>query len=98
MTNYYRYVIELTRVLVGTIFLIYDLEDQKCECPHCSRELNQQFSFYPTLAARVGYSDWCWCPHIYMFVDQKKLNRTLAIDSPFQTFAVGLLIIFIDWF
>ena len=26
----------------------------------------------------------------------KKLNCTLAIDSPFQTFAVGLLIKFID--
>ena len=31
------------------------------------------------------------------FVDQtKNLNRTLAIDSPFQTFAVGLLVEFID--
>ena len=29
---------------------------------------------------------------------QKKLNRTLAIDLPFQTFAVGLLVEFIDWF
>ena len=27
---------------------------------------------------------------------QKKLNRTLAIDSSFQTFAVGLLVEFID--
>ena len=34
--------------------------------------------------------------YIYMFVDKKKLNRTLAIDSPFQTFAVGLLVEFID--
>ena len=33
--------------------------------------------------------------HIYMFVDPKK-NHTLAIDSPFQTFAVGLLVKFID--
>ena len=39
--------------------------------------------------------------HIYiyvyiMFVDKKKnLLRTLAIDSPFQTFAVGLLIEYI---
>ena len=32
----------------------------------------------------------------YMFVDKKIFNRTLAIDSPFQTFAVGLLIEFID--
>ena len=28
---------------------------------------------------------------VHMFADQKKLNRTLAIDLPFQTFAVGLL-------
>ena len=35
--------------------------------------------------------------HIYMFVDEKKnLNRTLEIDSPFQTFTVGLLVEFID--
>ena len=34
---------------------------------------------------------------IYMFVDKKTfLNRALAIDSPFQTFAVGLLVKFID--
>ena len=33
--------------------------------------------------------------YIYIFVDEKKLNRTLAIDSPFQTSAVGLLIKFI---
>ena len=26
------------------------------------------------------------------------LNRTLMIDSPFQTFAVGLLIEFIDYY
>ena len=31
-----------------------------------------------------------------MFVDKKTLNPTLAIDSPFQTFAVGLLVEFID--
>ena len=29
---------------------------------------------------------------------KKNLNRTLAIDLPFQTFAVGLVIEFIDWF
>ena len=35
--------------------------------------------------------------YVYMFVDQKKnLNRTLAIDSPFQTYAAGLLVEFID--
>ena len=35
--------------------------------------------------------------YIYMFVDQKKCNRTLAIGLPFQTFALGLLVKFIDW-
>ena len=36
--------------------------------------------------------------HINMFysIRKKYLNRTLAIDSPFQTFAVGLLVKFID--
>ena len=38
--------------------------------------------------------------HIYiyvcMFVDQKKLNRTLVIESTFQSIAVGLLVEFID--
>ena len=33
--------------------------------------------------------------HIYMFVD-KKIESTLTIDSPFQTFAVELLIKFRD--
>ena len=32
--------------------------------------------------------------HISMFVDKKNLNCTLAIDSPFQSFVVGLLIQF----
>ena len=35
--------------------------------------------------------------HIYICLWAKKyLNRTLAIDSPFQTFAVGLLVEFIN--
>ena len=29
---------------------------------------------------------------------KKNLNRTLAIDLPFPTFAVGLVVEFIDWF
>ena len=34
---------------------------------------------------------------VYNYVCAKKnLNRTLAIDSPFQTYAVGLLVEFID--
>ena len=33
---------------------------------------------------------------MYVCGQGKKLNRTLAIESPFQTFAVGLLVEFID--
>ena len=33
-----------------------------------------------------------------MFVEEKIIfNRTLVIDSPFQTFVVGLLVEFIDY-
>ena len=34
--------------------------------------------------------------YIGMFVDKKNLNRISVIDSPFQTYAVGLLIELID--
>ena len=39
--------------------------------------------------------------HIYIYIyiclwSKKKLNRTLEIDSPFQTLTVGLLVEFID--
>ena len=34
--------------------------------------------------------------YIYMLVDQKK-DHTLAIDSPIQTFTIGLLVEFIDY-
>ena len=34
--------------------------------------------------------------HIYVCGRKKYLNRTLEIDSPFETFAVGLLVKFID--
>ena len=33
---------------------------------------------------------------VHIVCGQKKLNHTLAIESPFQTFAVGLLVKFID--
>ena len=33
---------------------------------------------------------------ICLWTKKKNLNRTLAIDSPFQTYAVGLLVEFID--
>ena len=35
-------------------------------------------------------------PSIYVCGRKKYLNRTLEIDSPFQTLTVGLLIEFID--
>ena len=35
---------------------------------------------------------------VYVCGQKKNLNRTLAIDLPFQTFALGLLVEFIDWF
>ena len=34
--------------------------------------------------------------HIYICGRKKYLNRTLEIDSPFQTLTVGLLVEFID--
>ena len=34
--------------------------------------------------------------HIYICGRKKNLNRTLEIDSPFQTLTVGLLVKFID--
>ena len=34
--------------------------------------------------------------YIYVCGPKKILNRTLAIDSPFQTFVIGLLVEFID--
>ena len=33
---------------------------------------------------------------LYVCGPKKNLNRTLVIDSPFQTYAVGLLVEFID--
>ena len=50
-----------------------------------------------------GICDRGWCPYIYIYVgiyvcgQKKNLNLTLSIDSPFQTFTVGLLVEFIDY-
>ena len=57
-------------------------------------------SFYPSRAGEqgvigAGVHIYNYIA-IYMFVDKKKLNHTLVIDSPFQTFAVGLLVEFTD--
>ena len=50
--------------------------------------------YYP---ARAGKVIGCGV-YIYIYVCERKkyLNRILEIDSPFQTFAVGLLVEFID--
>ena len=48
---------------------------------------------YPARAAQgkvIGIAVHIYI-YVYMFVDLKKLNCTLAIDSPFQTFVVGFL-------
>ena len=50
--------------------------------------------YYPACAARAGEMIGIGV-HVYV-CDKNNLNRTLAINSPFQTFAVGLLIEFID--
>ena len=59
------------------------------------------FPNYPARAcASRRLSDLGWCSYIiYIYVcgREKNLNRTLEIDSPFQTFAVGLLIEVIDY-
>ena len=47
----------------------------------------------PHAHARAGgYSDQGWCPYIYVCGQKQNLNRTLAINSHFQTFVVGLLV------
>ena len=57
-----------------------------------------RMNIYParTCASR-GYVIGDGVHYIGMFVDKNFfLNHTLVIDSPFQTFAVGLLVKFID--
>ena len=44
----------------------------------------------------IGSGVHIYIIYIYVCGRKKYLNRTLAIDSPFQTFAVGLLVEFID--
>ena len=54
-------------------------------------------TLFSLLSARASEQDKAIGIHIYICCGQKiYLNRTLAIDSPFQTFAVGLLIEFIE--
>ena len=44
----------------------------------------------PHALREQGLCDWGWCPFIYVCVCvcDKKLNGTLAVNSPFQTLAV----------
>ena len=44
----------------------------------------------------IFHADPCSKSYIYVCGRKKYLNRTLEIDSPFETFAVGLLVKFID--
>ena len=44
----------------------------------------------------ILHADPCNKSYIYVCGRKKYLNCTLEIDSPFQTFAVGLLVEFID--
>ena len=54
-------------------------------------------TLFSLLSPRASEQDKTIGIHIYIYVcGQKKLNRTLAIDSPFQTFEVGLFIEFIE--
>ena len=44
----------------------------------------------------IFHADPCNKSYIYVCSRKKYLNRTLEIDSPFQTLTVGLLVEFID--
>ena len=44
----------------------------------------------------ILHADPCNKSYIYVCGRKKNLNRTLEIDSPFQTLTVGLLVEFID--
>ena len=69
-----------------------------------SKTLNIYLFITPHAHARAGGYVIGAGVHIYIYVyiyilylwTKKNLNRTLAIDSPFQTFAVGLLVKFTD--
>ena len=44
----------------------------------------------------IFHADPCNKSYLYVCGQKKYLNRTLEIDSPFQTLTVGLLVEFID--
>ena len=70
-------------LLLGSIFFVGDNPSHLIVTPHIH-------------ALAGGYVIGAGV-HIHICVcGQKKLNCTLAIDSPFQTFTVGLLVEFID--
>ena len=63
---------------------------------HSPPALENTTIFVKYLAIFHSYS--CNKLHLYIYVCGRKkyLNRTLEIDSPFQTLTVGLLVEFID--
>ena len=70
--------------------------------PHAQRERGKVigcgvhiYIFTPHAQRERGKVIGCGV-HIYVCERKKYLNRKLEIDSPFQTFAVGLLVEFID--
>ena len=56
----------------------------------------QIFLICPKFKGKVASQSWKYCINIYVCGQKEYLNRTLEIDLPFQTFAVGLLVAFID--
>ena len=49
-----------------------------------------------TVTVRKQNGNFSMTPTVYVCGQKKYLNCTLVIDSPFQTFAVGLLVEFIN--
>ena len=73
--------------------------------PLYAKDTDYAASNYPAHEARVGkvisvgvHIIYIYILYIYYVCEQKKKNSnsTLAINSPFQIFAVGLLVEFID--
>ena len=67
--------------VIGLLLLVIVCSSRLFSYPHAQRERGKV----------IGRG-----VHIYICGQKKDLNRTLEIDSPFQTLTVGLLIEFID--
>ena len=75
----------------------------ECEAGECAAYLQSVEPFTkavitPHAQRERGKVIGVWCPYLCLYVcgPKKYLYRSLAIDSPFQTYAVGLLVEFID--